>query len=225
MLSIVAVYACARCATVLARRFSVRFNKFSAVFHGGQLSHSQAVAEHRQRAVSVRKDRPKTARHNLAAQSGRSGHASDGVRQPLMERPIWCHHDHDEELGQFFYGDPPPQFPNAPKAANLTASAPAQKPQDKPRLVAKRSPAEPPKERAVTRQPANAGRQQSNSRPPAESTSANFRRPRDEAYWDEAGNLLLDYFELQAGARYRETEPYRESRRAVNVRQATAACS
>jgi hypothetical protein len=30
-------------------------------------------------------------------------------------------------------------------------------------------------------------------------------RARDEAYWDEAGNLLLDYFKLQAGDLYSET--------------------
>ena len=35
--------------------------------------------------------------------------------------------------------------------------------------------------------------------------SSAFRRPRNEAYWDEAGDLLLDYFELQAGALDSET--------------------
>jgi hypothetical protein len=29
-------------------------------------------------------------------------------------------------------------------------------------------------------------------------------RPRDDAYWDETADLLLDYFELLAGARYSE---------------------
>jgi hypothetical protein len=31
------------------------------------------------------------------------------------------------------------------------------------------------------------------------------RRPRDEAYWNETARLLMDYFELQAGALYSET--------------------
>jgi hypothetical protein len=31
------------------------------------------------------------------------------------------------------------------------------------------------------------------------------RRARDEAYWDETASLVMDYFELQAGALYSET--------------------
>ena len=44
----------------------------------------------------------------------------------------------------------------------------------------------------------SAGQARSGRSPP-------FRRVRDEAYWDEAGDLLLDYFELQAGALDSET--------------------
>jgi hypothetical protein len=125
---------------------------------------------------------------------------------------MWCHHDHDEELGEFWYSDPPPTFPKAPKAADMTAAVNADMPPDIPRLIAKLASTDPPpKQPPVRQKPVDvsttikADRQQGEPPPPGESISAVFRRHRDEAYWDEAGNLLLDYFELQAGTRYDET--------------------
>jgi hypothetical protein len=87
---------------------------------------------------------------------------------------MFFQHDFDEELGCYWYGDPPPKFPNTVKAADVNV-------------------------------PIKAGCKQGNPRPPVESTSANFRRRRDEAYWNEAGDLLFEYFELKAGALYSET--------------------
>ena len=68
-------------------------------------------------------------------------------------------HDFDEELGCYWYGDPPPK--PRPFEAIKRGAPPV-----------RHAPADPPP----------------------------FRRVRNEAYWDEAGDLLLDYFELQAGA-------------------------
>jgi hypothetical protein len=210
MLSIIAMYACAHCVTILARRFSVRFNKPSTLVRGGQIARSQTVAEHRQRVVSVRNERPEIAKRNRAAQSGGSGHASD-VALPLMERPIWCHHDHDDELGQFWYGDPPPTFPKSPEAADITAPVKAHT-QDKPRRVAKCASADPPSKQSPVRSktpdmtaPVKAHSEQDKRRPAGTSGSDDFRRPRDETYWNEAGNLLFEYFELQAGTLDSET--------------------
>ena len=76
-----------------------------------------------------------------------------------MTLPSGYQHDFDEELGCYWYGDPPPK-PRAFKAPIKCVTLPV-----------RRAPADPP----------------------------SFRRPRNEAYWDEAGDLLLDYFELQAG--------------------------
>jgi hypothetical protein len=101
--------------------------------------------------------------------------------------------------------------PISTKAADVTRPIKVPPPQDKPRLAAKRCSPEPPKQRPVTRKPFDvstpikADRQQGNPRLPVESTSAIFQRPRDEAYWNEAGDLLFEYFELQAGNRYSET--------------------
>lgn len=82
-------------------------------------------------------------------------------------------HDHDEELGCYWYDDPPPKPGPKPKQ---TARVPA--------LVGRRatyviSPAAP------------------------RSTPAGFQRlgrPRDAAYWDETASLVLEYFELQVGS-------------------------
>src|SRR6516225_8960424 len=97
-------------------------------------------------------------------------HRSRSEEWPSM----FFQHDFDEELGCYWYGDPPPKFPNTVKAADVNV-------------------------------PIKAGCKQGNPRPPVESTSANFRRRRDEAYWNEAGDLLFEYFELKAGALYSET--------------------
>jgi hypothetical protein len=79
-------------------------------------------------------------------------------------------HDFDEELGCYWYGDPPSQ--PRPLEAHRHRVGQSRRP-------IKRVP---PRVRCAPPDP-----------PP-------LRRARNEAYWDEAGDLLLDYFELQAGA-------------------------
>lgn len=88
-------------------------------------------------------------------------------------------HDHDEELGCYWFGDPAP----SPHADNQEAAGLTKKPvigqtqRSTPPAAPRRSSGQPP-------------------RPP---------RARDQAYWDETGRLVMDYFELQAGALYSET--------------------
>jgi hypothetical protein len=77
-------------------------------------------------------------------------------------------HDHDEELGMYWYNDP---SPNKRNVAAVTKAL-----RDRPVV---------PLTGAFDR-----------PRP---------RRARDEAYWAETGRLVLDYFELQAGALYSAT--------------------
>jgi hypothetical protein len=86
-------------------------------------------------------------------------------------------HDHDEELGCYWYGDPPPNpRPDTREAAGLPKLSVIDTKRSTP-PVAPRSSGHP-------------------SRP---------RRARDEVYWAETGRLVLDYFELQAGALYSAT--------------------
>jgi len=92
-----------------------------------------------------------------------------------MIRHCGYQHDFDDELGCYWYGEPPPK-PRARKAQGPVVG-PVKAPIKRGAQPARRAPAAPPP----------------------------FRRVRDEAYWDEAGDLLLDYFELQAGALDSET--------------------
>ena len=82
--------------------------------------------------------------------------------------PSGYHHDHDEELGCHWFGDPPPNTRNVAGVTNAL------------------------RDRPVVPLTKGFGR----PRP---------RPARDEAYWAETGRLVLDYFELQAGALYSAT--------------------
>jgi hypothetical protein len=117
-------------------------------------------------------------------------------KEPLA---LGYQHDFDEELGCYWYGDPPPKFTNAPKATELTAPVNAHTRQGKPRLVAKRR-----SKTADVTAPVKAQSDQDNLHPAGTSPSGGFRRPRDEACWNEAGDLLFEYVELQAGAAHSE---------------------
>jgi hypothetical protein len=78
------------------------------------------------------------------------------------------HHDHDEELGMYWYNNPPANTRNVAGVTNAL------------------------RDRSVVPLTKGFGR----PRP---------RRARDEAYWAETGRVVLDYFELQAGALYSAT--------------------
>src|SRR5262249_8603543 len=83
-------------------------------------------------------------------------------------------HDHDEELGMYWYSSPAP--PERPVVARLP-------PKMRPALKAE-------SDAAIVARLTNA--------------AIRWRRPRrrDRMYWAETGRLVLEYFELQAGADY-----------------------
>jgi hypothetical protein len=97
-------------------------------------------------------------------------------------------HDHDEELGCYWFGDPPPSF--------------AAKPKKLPDFVKRHVCFSPPPNAATDRL-------HNLARLPKAARERPHPRPRDESYWNETARLVTEYFVLQAGAHY--SDPLHEA--------------
>jgi hypothetical protein len=84
-------------------------------------------------------------------------------------------HDFDEELGAFWFGSSAPQSPPTPASRTSRKVRPAPHAESDAEVVARLT-------NEVIR----------------------WERPRrrDRAYWEETGRLVMEYFELKAGAEY-----------------------
>jgi hypothetical protein len=87
-------------------------------------------------------------------------------------------HDHDDELGEFWFGSPAPQSSPIATPKPSLKLLPAPKAEADAHVVARLT-----------------------------NDLIRWERPRrrDRAYWEETGRLVMEYVELQAGAQYSNT--------------------